>query len=416
MNVNVVDSLMGSGKTKAAINYINNTTEDTKIIYITPYLTEVERIKRECVSKNFIEPVKYTKNAPKTISLKDLLNKGENIVTTHALFHHFDDEVIDLCYTQNYVLFMDEVTDVISPYSINKKDLEILLKNFVSLNEETGLLEWLSEADDYNGHFKKEKFLCKMGCLALYGKSVMLWMFPVKIFNAFKESYILTYMFQAQLQKYYYDYYGLRYKYLYVEEKDNNYHFINKNMNVENKYDYSKLINIIYDENLNKIGDFPTALSKSWYLRNRSNVVMEQLKNNVSNYFRNKMIYFNQKTGTWEKSKSSNNMWTTFKDYKKKLSGKGYAKGYIPSNMRASNEYRDKTAIAYLVNKYFNPVIKKFFVSKGVKVDEDGYALSEMLQFLWRSGIRDGKRISVYIPSKRMRTLLEDWMNTQKTN
>ena len=78
------------------------------------------------------------------------------------------------------------------------------------------------------------------------------------------------------------------------------------------------------------------------------------------------------------------------KDYKDKISGKGYAKGYIPSNMRASNEYRDRTAVAYLVNKYFNPFIKNFFVSNGIEVDEDGYAISEMLQFLWRSGIREG--------------------------
>ena len=82
--------------------------------------------------------------------------------------------------------------------------------------------------------------------------------------------------------------------------------------------------------------------------------------------------------------------------------------------MRAGNEYRDRTAVAYLVNKYFNPFIKNFFVSNRIEVDEDGYALSEMLQFLWRSGIRDGKRITVYIPSKRMRDLLNKWIKEQK--
>ena len=81
--------------------------------------------------------------------------------------------------------------------------------------------------------------------------------------------------------------------------------------------------------------------------------------------------------------------------------------------MRASNEYRERTAVAYLVNKYFNPFIKNFFTSNGIKVDEDGYAISEMLQFLWRSGIRDGKRITVYIPSSRMRNLLINWIEEQ---
>lgn len=414
LSVNIVDSIMGSGKTSAAINYIKE-SDDIKIMYITPYIAEVERIKEACKNKNFVEPIKYTDNTPKIVHLKDLLNKGKNIATTHALFHHFDDEVIDLCYSQNYVLFMDEVTDVIEPYSIEKTDLEILLDKFVILDEKTGILEWRDGIDDYNGRFKEEKRLCEMGCLAMYGSAVMLWMFPIKIFNAFRESYILTYMFNAQMQKYYYDYYGVKYKYLYTEGNNpDNYHFTEEKKEYISKYDYRKLINIIDDKKLNMIGDSISALSKTWYKRNEKNILLKQLKNNTSNFFNNKPIIYNEKTNKWEKSKSSNNIWTTFKDYKERISGKGYAKGYIPSNMRASNEYRDRTAVAYLVNKYFNPFIKNFFVSNGVEVDEDGYAVSEMLQFLWRSGIRDGKRITVYIPSSRMRNLLIDWINNQQ--
>lgn len=415
MIVNVVDSIMGSGKTSAAINYINNAPDDVKIIYITPYITEIERIIEKCKNKKFEQPRKYTDHTPKIVHLKDLLNKGHNIATTHALFHHFDDEVIDLCYSQGYVLFMDEVTDVISQYSIEKTDLEILLDKFVIVNKDTGLLEWRMGQDDYNGRFKEEKRLCEMGCLAMYGEQVMLWMFPVKIFNAFRESYILTYMFGAQMQKYYYDYYGVEYKYMYTEGNElEEYHFVEESKSYISKYDYRKLINIIDDVKLNMIGDSQNALSKTWYKRNENNVLLTQLKNNTLNFFNNKLIIYNEETYKWEKSKSSNNIWTTFKDYKDKISGKGYAKGYIPSNMRASNEYRDRTAVAYLVNKYFNPFIKNFFVSNGIEVDEDGYALSEMLQFLWRSGIREGKRITVYLPSKRMRSLLETWIEEQK--
>ena len=39
-------------------------------------------------------------------------------------------------------------------------------------------------------------------------------------------------------------------------------------------------------------------------------------------------------------------------------------------------------------------------------------ALSEMLQWVWRSAIRDDKPINLYIPSRRMRELLIDWINT----
>ena len=58
-----------------------------------------------------------------------------------------------------------------------------------------------------------------------------------------------------------------------------------------------------------------------------------------------------------------------------------------------------------------NPVVKNFFVKHKITIDEDGYALSEMLQFIWRSAIRDGKEIWIYIPSVRMRSLLKQWIN-----
>ena len=41
---------------------------------------------------------------------------------------------------------------------------------------------------------------------------------------------------------------------------------------------------------------------------------------------------------------------------------------------------------------------------------DDEYALSEMIQWIWRSAIRDGKEIWVYIPSRRMRELLKKWL------
>ena len=53
-DVLIVDGIMGCGKTSAMINYINNAPDNVRFLYITPYLTEVERIKKECKNKNFI--------------------------------------------------------------------------------------------------------------------------------------------------------------------------------------------------------------------------------------------------------------------------------------------------------------------------------------------------------------------------
>ena len=48
-------------------------------------------------------------------------------------------------------------------------------------------------------------------------------------------------------------------------------------------------------------------------------------------------------------------------------------------------------------------------VNRG-KQFEDKFALSELVQFVFRSAIRNNKPIDVYIPSKRMRDLFEEWL------
>ena len=80
------------------------------------------------------------------------------------------------------------------------------------------------------------------------------------------------------------------------------------------------------------------------------------------------------------------------------------------------NEYKDRVSVAYPINKFMNPYVKKFFENNKVTVDEDGFAISEMLQFIWKSAIREGKKISLYIPSIRMRTLLKKWITDNSEN
>ena len=43
-------------------------------------------------------------------------------------------------------------------------------------------------------------------------------------------------------------------------------------------------------------------------------------------------------------------------------------------------------------------------------LNNDKIALAEMLQWIWRSQIRRGQPINIYIPSKRMRRLLMEWL------
>jgi len=60
-----------------------------------------------------------------------------------------------------------------------------------------------------------------------------------------------------------------------------------------------------------------------------------------------------------------------------------------------------------------SPDYENYFTRYNIIIDQDIYALAEMLQFIWRSAIRDNKSINLYIPSRRMRELLIHWLNNE---
>ena len=88
-------------------------------------------------------------------------------------------------------------------------------------------------------------------------------------------------------------------------------------------------------------------------------------------------------------------------------------KQFVPCNARATNDFADRKVLLYMCNRYLNPEYRKYFHVRGYELDDDQFALSEMLQWIWRSAIRRGEQINIYIPSSRMRGLLYKWMGCQ---
>lgn len=371
---------MGAGKTTSAIEYINKCIKSKRFIFITLYLAEAERIIREC---NFYTPKAV--GGKKLDDFEELIKQGKNVVTTHALLRNFTLETLEYIKAYDYELIIDEACDVIDDYYLTDEDFALLMSHFASVDEK-GMLHWDKQ---YTGaKFRQEMNLCNMQSLYRHKCGKFYWLQSPLIYQSFQNVYIMTYRFESQLQKYYFDFMGLTYAY--------------KNIPCSDK-DYKGLIHFAEHESLYKWED-KNAFSKGWYVR-QNKKSMQEVKLALNNYFRNLDVCYNPKTGKYRKSASKHNMWTTYKPYKEKLSGKGYAKGFVSCNARATNEYADKNVIAYMCNIYVTPSIKVFF-----DVDDNEYALTEMLQFLWRSAIRKGEDITVYIPSKRMRGLLTKWL------
>jgi len=399
--VSIVDSICGSGKTSAIIDIMNNDKTDTKYIYITPFLSEVKRIREDVNTKKFYEP-KFNSLGNKFVNLNRLISENKNIVSTHALFQKANLSTVDLIKSGDYTLVLDEAFNVVERMDMTTEDLHILYSQNLAYVKD-GFLLWNEEFFNYKGIFENIKYLCINRSLMVYKDIVLLWTFPVEVFKAFSKVYILTYMFDAQEQYYYYKMHDIEMKYYYAAIENGKCVFKLKDENYsekEIKVKLKSLIHIIDDSKLNAIGDNFYSLSHSWYNDDDNVASIEKLKKNMQNFIINKT-----------KSKAKNIIWTTFKSSRKYLSAKGYTKSFLSCNIRATNEYKTRHNIMYCINVFINPIIEKFFADKDVSINKNRYALSELIQFMFRSAIRDNEEINLYIPSSRMRKLLEIWLN-----
>lgn len=402
---------MGSGKTSWSIQHINESPFEN-VLYITPFLNEVERI-IENTNRDFKQP--SYKGGTKLQNLNELLACQYDIASTHELFKKLTDESREYIQNGHYTLILDEVLSAIDPYDdIKKDDMKLLQDSGCITIDEDGFVIWNQEKADYDTQYNRIKILAENKSLLYVNQKLLLWRYPPEIFTLFDNVYILTYLFDASILKNYFDLYHIQYmKKSIVHENDK---YVLSDFYIPDTKKYFPLIDI-YNGKLNiNFEQKQNGLSSTWFkVQSKTNAkTIQQIKKNLNNYFRNIL-----------EAKSDTIMWTSFKDYQSKLRGKGYSKefkteqlkeidnayGFLACNARATNKYAGCYNLAYCVNIYLHPAISQFFYQKGIKVDEDLYGLSEMIQWIWRSRIRNGEKINIYIPSVRMRTLLKSWLD-----
>ena len=87
---------------------------------------------------------------------------------------------------------------------------------------------------------------------------------------------------------------------------------------------------------------------------------------------------------------------------------------FVVHNARATNKFSSRTKLAYCINRFLQPEVKILYCNRGFVIDENQWALGEMIQWIWRSAIRNGQPIQLYVPSKRMRDLLLEWLGVDE--
>lgn len=403
--VKVCNAIMGAGKTEAAINHMN-TNADCKFIFITPYLDEAKRIKDSCPALNFVEPNNKLKEFgfSKSKHTAALVKNGRNISTTHEAFKYYTAEMLEDIKRWGYHLIIDESINILEELSVDSNDINLLIESGYLKNEDGFLTKTEKK---YTGKMfgNMWRMLDVRELISFEDKSInthlFYWTLPPNLITSFNEVIVLTYLFRGQGLYYFFKLYDIEYNYIGVNRRGGKFEFCSPpGYMPEYVQNIRSHLIILDNEKLNAIGDDRYALSMSWFKKNKTDI--KQLKNNTYNYFRN--INSN--------IPSDKRMWATYNAQEDIMKGKGYTKGFVTFNLRATNQYRNRTCLVYLTNIFMNVGEKLFYESHGLEVDEDLYALSTMVQWIWRSAIRDGQPIYLYIPSKRMRTILTDWLDS----
>lgn len=444
----VCDAIMGSGKTSAAINYLK-THKTEKVIYITPFLDEVDRILNKCerIAIHTPSAVKARKDCGEYAKRKDferLVRQGKNIATTHSLFREISPEVTEIIKTQGYTLIVDENLEEIQMSSdedqrtVNGFDLPSM-EIFERAGDIIKTVNYSSELVDVvtytkNKDSQKKEISGPIGELYKQLDSRILkayiykengkqtgvsfyWMVRPELFTSFKDAIIMTYKFEGQGLYNIFKLFDITYKNIGIKKTTKGFFFDFDNTN---RYvpEYTKnihnLIRILDDEKLNSIGNDENALSVGWFNREMAaeekgqRHLIKQLRNNITNCYNHK---WKGSSGTLGSKDNAKRLWAAFMAFKESLSGKGYSKNFLSFNAKATNDYREAEYLVYAVNLYYFLPVKFMYNALGIEINDELYALSTMIQWIWRSAIRDGKPVYLYLPSSRMRRILINWMN-----
>lgn len=463
--INIVDGIMGSGKSTAIINHVkyikqNNPTQ--KILIVLLYHKEIIRYSSALANYgNFFsisESITYKKGA-----LEKALKNNKDIICTQALFLEHSELFQSNC--NDYILIIDEVINSaiqqvqlptyeileksdnenktkLTTYKFTSNDIDIMLEQKILLVSDDNLIHWNNEYNKENIYNLLKDFFSNSTIYLQQSinyssentKYAFIKTIPIELFETFQDIYILTYLWKAQIMKYYFDMNNISYRYLEPIEifTAESLSFQFQITSKDSKLDTDKL----FKATAKKLINMPTAEKKQLYSYINSNkkavnlsysfyttqiqeeqnhIVLTQLKNNIKNVIENIFKL---------PIKERRIMWTIYKEYIDLIVKKQFDKpkcrhlnidNFVSISSKGTNDFADRNILIHLVDRYINPVLKNFINSKcqklNIEFDENLYSLSELIQWIWRSQIRNNKPIYLYIASLRMFNLFNDWLN-----
>lgn len=409
--IELLDSIMGSGKSTAVLNWCE-ANPNTAFLYVTPLLSESEvRVVNACSDAKFVAPNTDVDFKTKGAHLLDLLQSGVNISITHALYASLKKDHLYWIKENKYTLILDEEVSFIEPLgdAYTKADFEYL-KHLKQLEvDENGKLVWLDDSIGDDTKYSKLANMCRLSMVyqAKRSEHMFVTQLPMELITCAERVILLTYLFKGSILDTFLSMKGISViPFTEVTVKD------------VSKKDLISLIEFVGERQVKEWAG--ESLSSTWY-KDSTPKQLSKVANsiravgNTSKVKGNKLVWCTPSSVAQPKTKGG-----------KKVSPVGFGAGvgdlnsdgfvigcYLPCTSRATNIYRERSVLVHCYNRFPHQTVSAFLSDYGGMVDANQFALSEIVQWIWRSQIRDGKPIKLCILSKRMRKLVQDWLTTE---
>ena len=426
--VEILDSIMSSGKTTAIIDWMDKNPQE-KYIYVSPNLSEVvDRIPNSS-KLDFISPSVDEFNSTKLEHLNSLLLEGKHICCTHKLYLSMNNFSMDLIASRGYTGILDEEIDVTQSYKgYSFKDVQWLMKEgYIKQNESDGSVDWIKD-DELLNSSDHRYFYCKNLCdkKALYltrfdinsvkAKSVMMvTQIPVRLLECAKRVIVLSYLFKGSILDCFLKLKGF-------EIKD----FTDVTVEYKRPSYFKDLITVVPPEDLKNFN-----LTSYWWEHKSTE---KDGISKVQNYIlRNARKYSNgdNRLVCWTIPKDRAKGVSTASKTAKLVNPVGYVFSkekiedennedktktvktpcWLAQNTRATNNFAHKTVMIHCYNRYPLQDIASYLEDYNCKLDDDVFALSELLQWAYRGCVRKNQKMTLCIGSKRMYDLFQNWIN-----
>ena len=403
----IVDYPCGLGKTSVLLSVLED-QPDLLVLVVVQTLGEVERILSSVSEGRLYAPKEAGKTyRTKGEQLEPLVHAGKSIVMTHSLYERAGMLAQQGAFSR-YQIIIDEVPNAVSVF-----DVELTSESFNEFYVGPGYCrvreDQLVVMTDKGGKDEErlkdaldEKLINGFKSRRLYydGKRHFMQTIPTSLFTHANGVMVLTFLSEGSLFLKFLRSHEIEYEVLkstacnrkFIQEAKCNLK-IHAMMSLKNvSFAYSKQTSYLV-----KSQEVKSVRSTLKNLRQRglanvdlSKVIITCAKSN----------WFHRSSGKINKAKSG-----LFSTDSRMFKGSNW----LPNTTRGTNNYSNCSHAIYLYEQNANPILLNWLDANNAEF-RSAYALTEVVQWLWRTRLRRGEPVDVYMPSKKMRELIQAWL------